>query len=549
MCLNAVFAVHVYEVVEVSFSANNKYNNPYMDVNFDVTLNGPGGKTYTIPTFWDGENTWKARLVATEPGTWNWSTGTGQTKDNGLDGKNGSFTAEAWTEAEKEINPNRRGFIRTASNNRSLEYADGTPFFLIGDTWWSALTRTYRWSSSEGVSNISFQDAVGLRKKQGFNSINIISSFPTDNIKGIWHKNTQGEKVAEDGTTPFQINGDDCDHLRINPGYFQQADKKWQYFSDNGFVIFLESVRRSEAWPNESSIEKDAFMNYTRYIWARWGCYNMIYSWLHMDEDQNKNTWSSMLEKSISELGSMPYGQPRTAMTPHVGSHDYWNSNIQAGLDVHNISNNNARENDTAFPELREIFYQTNKPGFNIEGFYPDFWWANSPQGGMSQDEYALFIAYGCVLNGGFPGYVWGDAYWGGTHYKTGDPHINGFNRWSAAKMKHLASFILDEGYDYRTLKPASVTHLVDNYDEFVALAISEDHQTILGIVPVVTMDRDIIIKDLPIAQKYQLAWWDIDNGGWQGQAEVTSLGSGKITLPETPNKKQSWAFKLTVAE
>lgn len=129
MCLNAVFAVHVYEVVEVSFSANNKYNNPYMDVNFDVTLNGPGGKTYTIPTFWDGENTWKVRLVATEPGTWNWSTGTGQTKDNGLDGKNGSFTAEAWTEAEKEINPNRRGFIRTASNNRSLEYADGTPFF------------------------------------------------------------------------------------------------------------------------------------------------------------------------------------------------------------------------------------------------------------------------------------------------------------------------------------------------------------------------------------------------------------------------------------
>jgi len=151
-CVNAVFAVHVFEVVEVTFTGNNKYDNPYLDVNFDVTLNGPDGKTYTIPTFWDGENIWKARLVATEPGNWNWTTGSGQTNDSGLDDKSGSFTAKAWTEAEKEVNSNRRGFIRIAPNNRTLEYADGTPFFLIGDTWWSALTRTYRWSSSECVS-------------------------------------------------------------------------------------------------------------------------------------------------------------------------------------------------------------------------------------------------------------------------------------------------------------------------------------------------------------------------------------------------------------
>lgn len=549
MCFNAVFAVHVYEVMEVTFTGNNNYENPYIDVNFDVTLVGPGAKTYTIPAFWDGENIWKARLVATEPGTWNWFTGNSQTKDSGLNDKIGSFTAEAWTEAQKEANPNRRGFIRVAPDKHALEYADGTPFFLIGDTWWSALTRTYRWSSSDCISKISFQDAVALRKEQGFNSINIIACFPTDNIKGIWHHITHGEKVAEDGTTPFEINGDDCDHLRINPGYFQQADQKYQHFWDNGFVVFLESVRRSESWPNQSSTEKDAFVNYTRYLRARWGCYNMIYSWLHMDATQNKSAWSSMIEKCISQLGPMPYGQLRTIMTPDVGSHKYWNRNIQTGLDLHNISNHNARQHGTAFPELRDIFFQENKPGYNIEGFYPDFFYANSPQGGLSQEEYAIFMAYGCVLNGGLPGYVWGDAYWGGTHYKTGDPHINGFNRWCAADMKHLASFILDEGHDYSSLKPASDTHLLNNYGEFIALAISDDNRTALGIVPRDTTGREIVIKDLPISEKYQLTWWDTENGAWQGQTELTCNGSGQIILPETPNGRRNWAFRLMMLE
>jgi len=290
-------------------------------------------------------------------------------------------------------------------------------------------------------------------------------------------------------------------------------------------------------------------VNYTRYLWARWGCYNMIYSWLHMDATQNKNEWSSMIEKCVSQLGPMPYGQPRTAMACGRGSHRYWDDSIQPGLDIHNISNGGARQNGTAFPRLREIFSQENKPGYNIEGFYPDFWGHNSPQGGMSQSEYALFMAYGCVLNGGLPGSVWGDAYFAGVHFKTGDPHINGFNRWSAADMKHLASFMLDEGHDYRTLKPASATHLVDNYGEFVALAISDDNRTALGIVTVVTTGKEIIIKDLPVSQKYQLTWWDIENGGWQDQTELTSNGSGKITLPETPDRKQSWAFRLTIEE
>ena len=162
------FAVtHVYEVVEEVFHAEKDYANAYMEVDLWVELTGPDA-TYRIPAFWDGGNTFRARLVATAPGEWRWST-SNQTGDSGLDGKSGTFSAEAWAEPEMQANPNRRGFIRSSANNHTLEYADGTPFFYAGDTWWSALTRIYSWDSDQGKAGISFQDALALRKAQGFN--------------------------------------------------------------------------------------------------------------------------------------------------------------------------------------------------------------------------------------------------------------------------------------------------------------------------------------------------------------------------------------------
>ena len=256
--------IHVYEVNEISFNANNTYENPYIDVDLWVTLDGPGG-TYKLPAFWDGGNTFRARLVATAPGDWMWSTGD-QTGDSGLDQKSGSFRAVAWTETEKEANPNRRGFLKVNENSRTLDYADGTPFFYTGDTWWCALNRIYSWDSDQGESGMSFQDALALRKAQGFNGLNMIACFPSDTLKSIW---ASGHKIAEDGSTPFEISDPtDIDfgvnYERINPTYWQHADRKWKHMSGNGFVPYMESLRRHEKWDEENPAERKAFTNYTQ---------------------------------------------------------------------------------------------------------------------------------------------------------------------------------------------------------------------------------------------------------------------------------------------
>ena len=543
---------NTYEVVEESFTAKNTYDNPYMDVDLWIDLNGPGGQHIRIPAFWDGGQNFKVRMMANEPGTWNWSTDN-STGDSGLDGKSGSFIATAWTDHEKEENPNRRGIIRVAANGHTLEYSDGTPFFLTGDTWWSALTKIYSWSSAAGKAGISFQDAIALRKDQGFNSIAIISCFPSDTKVNLWQATLHGEKIGEDGSTPFELHNDTinpANFLRINPAYFQLADIKMQYMHANGIVPLLETVRRHEKWYIEDPAERAAFMNFVRYLWARWGCYNMIFDWLHWDNDPSVYaSWLPMIRSAHEELGGMPYGTLKTAMS-FITCLTSWYKDIPEAMDVNNISNW-PRTTEQFLHQIDLFNIRPPVPTLNIEPFYPG--WNHPPSEGLTHTEFAMLIAYGSVLNGGFAGHVWGDIYWGGVatrnysdeavNITAGEPHLEGMNKFRAASMGKLKEFMLDSGHDYRLLKPATLTHLADHQNWTIALAINDSASEVLGFVA--ARRKSINLKDFPANKKYTLQWWDIDEGGWQVKSILTTSATGTAMLPVPPDKNRSWAFRL----
>ena len=160
---------HVWEKVEISLRAQERYENPYTDVEVWVDLEGPQFKKRCYG-FWDGGDTFRVRALATAPGKWTWSSGSNQS-DAGLKGKTGEFIAVAWSDAEKEENPCRRGIIRATANGHAFEYADGTQFFLLGDTWWPTGTFRYRWYEDDEERPIGpqagFKDFVRFRKKQG----------------------------------------------------------------------------------------------------------------------------------------------------------------------------------------------------------------------------------------------------------------------------------------------------------------------------------------------------------------------------------------------
>lgn len=261
-CVPAQAAVHVWEKQEVTLTATTSFPNAYTGAVVWVDLTGPHFKK-RVYGFWDGGKTFRVRLVATEPGEWRWTSGS-TPRDPGLDGKHGEFRAEPWSEAELRENPLRRGFLRASANGHALQTADGTPFFVQGDTWWALGTNRYRWYDDDRKRPLGpeagFKDYVRYRKAQGYNWINMIAAFPnweTDGkpwhvvmpdgttVRSAWLEFGTGsaKNMNNEGGRPFRFPGKVPgyeqifpDVERINPAYFDAIDRKIDYLNQRDLL-------------------------------------------------------------------------------------------------------------------------------------------------------------------------------------------------------------------------------------------------------------------------------------------------------------------------
>ncbi|WP_461444451.1 apiosidase-like domain-containing protein, partial [Maribacter sp.] len=568
-------------VVEVEFNSQAQYNSSftaYMDVDVWVDLSGPQGEMYRIPVFWDGGSVFRARLVGISTGNWSWNvdpntvTNSDQGFLNGNNGKSGSFNvvvppAGVLDENHVDYNPNFHGFIRVANNNRTLEYADGSPFFYTADTSWAILTSVFDYdnTTNTGVAGTTFQNYILDRKNQGFNGMNVISSFPNDTYTNLWATETHGKKTGPNGATPFEVQGV-VDYKKINPAYWQSVDERMQYLADQGFVTLFETVRRTEQWPLlAQQDDKDSFYNYVRYLWARYGCYNMIFSWVHHDVQGGVyDDWLPLVQHAHDELSSelgnqMPYGQPRTSMSFNTSLNN-WEKDIPDALDVQNVSN--AERDEDMHRWLADIFYYrpneptqpvTVKPAFNLEPFYPG--WGSHSQNeinpGLNAETMAQMQMYGSVLSGGLAGHAWGDAWHAGVAYASfvnGQPQSNALNAYESQAMGHLKSFILDEDHEYQRLKPAAETHLDNNQNYVQTLSIAVDtNNDVEFALGFFTANSSAIpnLIDLQPSKNYLFEWYNVTTGVWTSIGYMTTTSNGGLTPPSLPDTTKSWAYRI----
>ena len=140
--------IHTWDVFEIAAPAEGR-------VVFRGISGEAANKHYEVRAFRDGDDNWKVRFAPPAPGEWQYE---------GAKGMGGSVQVLPWTEAEKQANPTRRGFIYVAHKGarpgRHFEYADGTPFLWVGDTWWNWANKPIRLST--------FQRLVDDRAKKGF---------------------------------------------------------------------------------------------------------------------------------------------------------------------------------------------------------------------------------------------------------------------------------------------------------------------------------------------------------------------------------------------
>ncbi|MHC4325739.1 MAG: apiosidase-like domain-containing protein, partial [Planctomycetota bacterium] len=431
--------VHVWEKVEITLHTEKHYDNPYTEVEVWIDLEGPGFEKRCYG-FWDGDDVFRVRVLAVAPGLWKWNSGSNQA-DPGLNKKKGEFTAVAFSEAEKQANPCRRGMIKASANGHAFEYADGTPFFLLGDTWWSVPTFRYRWYDDNKHRpigpNAGFKDYVRFRRKQGFNCIAMIAAFPNWSnddkpatlkmpdgtvLRSAWKQaGTESAKDMHDeyGNRAFLFPGKipgyekyfpDVD--RINPKYFRNMDKKIDYLNSQGFVPFIEVSRRDigQGWKKYYQWPQ-SYTRYIRYIWSRYQANICLFSPIHLDwtgSTIQAEQWNLAANRVIEKYGHPPFGTLAGTNSNPSTLRNFGHTDKAKWLTFHQIGN---RRTHDLYPFLTEIFNATPPvPGINGEPYYAGM------EGAAGDTEtsalYCRSAMYGSVLSGGLGGHIYGAGGW-----------------------------------------------------------------------------------------------------------------------------------------
>lgn len=582
--------VHLWERQELTFISTRSWANPYTEVTVWVDLVGPGFRK-RVYGFWDGDRTFRVRLLAPTAGAWTWQSGSNP-PDPGLAGKHGGFRAVAWSEKDNQENPLRRGFLRATANHHAIEQADGTPFFMVGDTWYSAGTNRFRWYEDDKHRPLGpeagFKDYLRYRKDQGYNAVLIIAAFPawaTDNypvelfmdnpertcVRSAWteYGTKSAKNMENEGGRPFLFPGrvpsyenvfPDLD--RINPTYFRYLDRKIEYLNEQGFIPIIEVARRDtgQVWKKYYSWP-DSYARYIQYVWSRYQANNTVFSPIHFDIDQDTipaSDYNAAVQLVMTKFGPPPYG---TLLTANSNPSSLVNFGEDSWVTLHQIGNE--REHDWYW-YLTEIFQSPHpKPALNGEPYYAGYkdefglgegGYKYGAEGGSDTDNrFVRSTMYGSFLSGGLAGHIYGaEGIWGADIEPASPVKMWDAFQWrSGAEIQHLRTFAFSIGRRFQELVPdanlvsPNKTHMILGYEGWAYSARTPDKKIFLAYFEK-GCPRSQIRAALPLSE-YRAQWFDPRAGTWRDAGNLQSSSTGIMELPDFPTDLD-WGLRLEYA-
>jgi hypothetical protein len=482
--------------------------------------------------------------------------------------------------------------IRVTDNGRALCYADGTPYFMVGDTWWATPTYRYHWTESPEDRpvgpDMSFKDMVHYRKAQGYNAIAMIAAFPTwandgkpaliwydeeanVGIRDAWQQagTMSAKDMHNEGGRPFRFPGHVPgyeyvvpDFERINPAYFRYMDRKVDYLNAQGFIPFIEVARRDVSIPWRTFYDwPESYARYVAYIFSRYHANNCILSPIHYDwhfMSIPSRDYNEPANRVLERYGRPPFG---TLLSANANGSTLLNFGQPAWLSLHQVGN--WRDHHSHWL-LTDVFKRTDppRPVLNGEPYYagwadyegwPEYegWSEDDFVGGTEADDAACRSGmYGSFLSGGLAGHIYGaQGIWGGDI----EPE-SAYTMWDAlewrsgAQMQHLRTFALSEAQRYQSLVPR--TDLV--YPNQTPEVEGNEGWAYCACTPA----RDLFMlyfewgaaqPTLRGAQRlatYEAWWFNPREGEWCEVGELTSDAWREIEIPPLPSEAD-WALKL----
>ena len=254
-----------FGIYEISLTGDGAVNNPF-DTVATVTFTPPSGQANarTIYAFYDGDNTWRARVYVSETGVWRWSSTSAM--DKGLDGKTGAF---------QTVDSKLRGrLLPHPKNPRHWITEDGRWFLNINDTAYFLLS--LKDQNGNPISHEDFAAYIRDAVDHGITSFRSWAALgPKGCLEGIEAWN---DSIFED---------ESCTRLRLN--HFRCSDQRlaWllEYYPDIyiQLIIFPLGTRWSvdeQFWKNLTTAQKERVL---RYIVARYAAYPQVF-WLVVND-------------------------------------------------------------------------------------------------------------------------------------------------------------------------------------------------------------------------------------------------------------------------
>lgn len=537
----------LFRPTDFDFISTNTHENPFLDV--DITgsfVHEETGERIVLPGFWKGDNKWCVRFSPTRLGRWNYVI---ESNDESLNTA-GAFIA-CKNQGETELD--KHGFVKLSDKGRYFEYADGTPFYWVGDTNWQApdIHRLSECNYPGCECGNMFAHIVNKRKEQGFN---VFQTYPSaaDNDGG-------GGKIFFWWKEQYTL---------INPEAFNDNfDVKMNILLENGFTIALGLGVHSNT-PNAMGENLSVF---AKYMVARYAAYPIVWitgqevdiprllkneeghwAWIHAAETIAK--YDGYNRPLGTHLYSREFFDERSCSPDYEAApwHQWWA--LQAG-------HRREWENPTVRPKRKYQGYWDNskKPMLETESFYEDLRTTVGDEAGtlrhsagydLSRNSAWMSNLCGCAgFTYGAHG-VWGARWskdpafggWCGSY--NSEPWFMGIEKPGANELKHLASFLKE--IDFTKLTPAFYD---TTYGEF-----SDSERAILATIGTETyvvylygaFEISGVLKNLDMDKEYKCYWYDPRTGAYIPLDSVK--GVSQYVIPARPDKND-WTLLVTTKD
>lgn len=243
-----------WDMVELATDGATRVENPYRDAALVGEFTAPSGAVKIVDGFFDGADRWRLRFAPDEPGDWTY-----QLRGEGVEIlERGTIHCTA---------PRGHGFLHKHPDNPyAFAYADGTPFFPMGDT-------CYGLFDDSPITPELRAEYLATRRAQHFNFVRMT----------VGH--SEARAAADPAYWAWGGTPQNPDLDRYNPEFFRRFDElveQMRACGMNAELIVLNFYR--QPFTDVARWTPAREREWLRYLTARYGAFDNIFLWTLANE-------------------------------------------------------------------------------------------------------------------------------------------------------------------------------------------------------------------------------------------------------------------------